>query len=116
MSDTPRDQILESIDAYTNAPSSTMSAAPVYDATMRGEAITPRTIAVTHDGPVNQPTTLDTLKEPPRYAKALMGAVLAGTGAAAVASADGFTTGELWGIAATIVAAFCGVYGVRNRV
>ena len=100
-----------------------MSDTPIFDQTSSDPTtpapsapITPRTIAVTHDGPVNQPTTLDTLKEPPRYAKALMGAVLAGTGAAAVASADGFTTGELWGIAATIVAAFCGVYGVRNRV
>jgi hypothetical protein len=62
-----------------------------------------------------QPTTLETLKEPPRYAKAIMAAALAGVGGAAVASFDGFTTPEVWSVVASTVAAFVGVYGVQNK-
>jgi hypothetical protein len=56
-----------------------------------------------------------TLSDPPRYAKAIMAAALAGVGTAAVAAVDGFTSPEGWGIIATTVTAFVGVYGVRNK-
>lgn len=105
-----------------------MSDSPIYDATTRGfqDEPSPGLIDAAESDPlsdsapvtptpVSEPSTVDTLKDPPRYAKALMGAALAGTGAAAVASADGFTQGELWGILATVVGAFVGVYGIRNR-
>lgn len=57
----------------------------------------------------------EVLKEPPRYAKAIMAALLAGSGSAAVASVGGFDESEVWAIVATTVAAFVGVFGVRNR-
>lgn len=64
---------------------------------------------------VPEPTVKETLKEPPRYAKAIMAAALAGTGTAAASAVDGFTQPEVWVIVATTVAAFVGVFGVRNR-
>ena len=60
-------------------------------------------------------TTAEILSDPPKYAKAIMAAAVAGVGAAATASVDGFTSPEIWGIIATTVVAFVGVFGVSNK-
>jgi len=64
--------------------------------------------------PVKEPLS-ETLSDPSKYRKAIMGGVLAGVTTAATASVDGFTTPELWGVAAAIVTVFVGVFGVTNQ-
>lgn len=59
-------------------------------------------------------TLTETLKEPAKYRKAIMGAVLAGVTSAATASVDGFTQPEVWGIASAVVGTFVAVFGVGN--
>jgi hypothetical protein len=61
-----------------------------------------------------EPVT-ETLSEPAKYRKAIMGAALAAVTTAATASIDGFTVPEYWGIAAAAVAVFVGVFGVTNK-
>lgn len=61
-----------------------------------------------------EPVT-ETLSEPAKYRKAIMGAVLAGVTSAATASFDGFTGPEYWGIAVAVVSVFVGVFGVTNK-
>lgn len=60
-------------------------------------------------------TTTEILSDPPKYAKAIMAAAVAGVGAAATAAVGGFDGPEIWGIIATTVVAFVGVFGVSNK-
>lgn len=64
---------------------------------------------------LEQESTKETLSDPAKYRKAIMGALLAGVTAAATAADDGFTQPELWGIASAVVAVFVGVFGVSNK-
>ena len=57
-----------------------------------------------------------TIHHPAVYAKAIVAAVVAFTGTAATAAADGaITYGEWWGIAAATAVALATVYGIPNR-
>lgn len=64
--------------------------------------------------PVENEPVIETLKDPAKYRKAIMGALLAGVTAAATAADDGFSSPEIWGIASAVVATFVGVFGVSN--
>ena len=56
------------------------------------------------------------MNHPAVYAKAIMAGVVALTGTAATAAADGaITYGEWWGIAAATAVAVATVYGVPNK-
>lgn len=55
--------------------------------------------------------------QPAEYAKAIVGAAIAGLTSAGTAVSDGRVTGQEWiGIVLATLATFGGVYQVRNRV
>lgn len=64
----------------------------------------------------NVETLGEILKSPPKYAKAIVGGLIAGVGALATAYADNvLTAGEAWGAAAVALTAFGAVFGVENK-
>lgn len=65
---------------------------------------------------VENESTVETLKQPLKYKKAIAGAILAGLTAAGTAIAkDGIDPAEIIGIATAVVSTFIGVYWTENK-
>jgi surface antigen len=62
-----------------------------------------------------EPPLSETLKDPPQYAKAIVGGVVAGLSSAGLAAQDGFTVQEWIGIALATVTGFATVFWVKNK-
>ena len=62
-----------------------------------------------------EPPLSETLKDPPSYAKAIVGGLIAGLTTAAAAAQDGFTVTEIIGTVLAAVTGFSGVFWTTNK-